>query len=90
MQGFHVEAVGWANKCLQKSVVRLLRGNERNAALAYFRGACANDAQCGHGAGDEERANFLRVLWFLVRSDVFVWVYEPGSVAECIAWRLGV
>ena len=84
------DALGGANKCLQKSVVRLLRGVERNAALAYFRGACANDAKCGHGAGHEERANFLRVLWFLVRSGVFVWVYEPGSVAESVAWRLGV
>ena len=57
------DALGWANKCLQNALVRLLSGSERNAALAYFRQSCANDASSGHGAGSEERANFVRVLW---------------------------
>ena len=84
-----VEA-GWANKCLQNSIVRLLTGAERKVALAYFRRVCANDAECGHSAGDEERANFTRVFWFLVQRGAFVWVYEPDSVADSLAWRLGV
>ena len=70
--------------------MRLLTGAERNLALAYFRRVCANDVGCGHYAGDEERANFTRVLWFLVQREAFVWVYEPESVADSRAWRLGV
>ena len=84
-----VEA-GWANKCLQNSIVRLLTGAERKVALAYFRRVCANDVGCGHSDGDEERANFTRVLWFLVQREAFVWVYEPEGVADFRAWRLGV
>ena len=83
------EAVGWANKCLQNAVARLLSGSERKAALAYFRRACANHAACGHGADSEERTDFIRVLWFLVSIDAFVWVYEPSVIADSAAWRLG-
>ena len=83
------ERFGWASKCLQSAVVRLLVGSERNAALAYFRRACANSAKSGHAGGEEERANFVRVLWFLVGSGAFAWVYEPDGVAAGTAWRLG-
>ena len=44
----------------------------------------------GHGAGQAERANFMRVLWFLVQRAAFVWVYEPDGVSTSVAWRLGV
>ena len=75
---------------MQNAFARLLSGSERSDALAYFRSACANDARSGHSAGEEERANFTRVLWFLVERSAFVWVYEPGGVAASVAWRLGV
>lgn len=70
--------------------MRLPFGAERRAAIAYFCGACADDDRCGYAAGNEERANFSRVLWFLVQRSAFGWVYELTAAADSAAWRLGV
>ena len=60
------EAIGWANKCLQTSVVRLLPEDERDLALTYFNDVCSSNAKCGKAGGADERVNFNRVLWFLM------------------------
>ena len=70
-------------------MLRLLRGHLRAAAVAYFRGTCANDARNGKAAGAAERANFIRVLSSLVGNGALVSVYEPGGVSAGEVWRLG-
>ena len=64
--------LGWANKCLQKAVVRLCDGKQRRSALAYFRSTCANDSWGGLGDCAVERGNFMAVLAFLYASQLFV------------------
>ena len=81
--------LGWANKCLQKAVVRLCDGKQRRSALAYFKSTCANDSWGGLGACAVERGNFMAVLAFLDVSQLFVWVYDSEECAVGEAWRLG-
>ena len=78
---------GWANKCLQKALVRLCDGKLRRYALEYFRSTCANDSGGGLGECIVERAGFLFVLAFLYVSQLFVWVYDPEACAVGEAWR---
>ena len=88
MSGSSVQ-LGWANKCLQKAVVRLCDGKQRRSALAYFKSTCANDSCGGLGACAVERRNFMAVLAFLDVSHLFVWVYDSEECAVGEAWRLG-
>ena len=80
---------GWANKCLQKALVRLCDVKQRRSALAYFRSRCANDFEGVLGDCAVERGNFLAVLAFLDVSQLFVWVYDSEGCAVGEAWRLG-
>lgn len=82
------EAVGWASKCLQTSVVRLLPGVEQDLVLTYVNNVCCNNAKCGKAGCADKRVNFNRMLWFLVIRGACVRVYEPDGSVDLVVFCL--
>ena len=81
---------GWANKCLQNSILHLARGEDRRVLHRMLTSTCSNDAGSGGCQSTVSQTNLHCVQHALRRLDLKVLVFGAQSKAKFLdGWTLG-
>ena len=78
----------WANKCLQKAIMSMLKGHRRSHATNICSKHCANDEESGHGTR-KSADNIEAVVAFLDMYDYHVTLFEKLRHGHVEEFRLG-